>query len=51
MRTVYPCKTVAGDVTARVTAASAFVHAGVSMNLLSTDLHFEGTVCGEDEVF
>lgn len=38
MSTVYSCKTVAGDVTVRVTAASAFLHAGVSMSLLSTNL-------------
>lgn len=38
MSTVYPCKTVAGDVTVRVTAASAFLHAGVSTSLLSTNL-------------
>lgn len=35
---VYPCKTVAGDVTVRVTAASAFLHAAVSMSLLATNL-------------
>jgi len=51
MSTVYPCKTVAGDVTVHVTAASAFAHAGMSTNLLSTDLHFEGVLCKEDEVF
>lgn len=51
MSTVYSCKTVAGDATVHVTAAAVFVHAGVSLNLLSTDLHFEGVVCGADEVF
>lgn len=39
------------NVTVCVTAALAFVHAGVSKDLLSTDLHFEEVVCGEDEVF
>lgn len=42
---------LSGDVTVCVTAASAFCHAGVSMNLLFTDLHVEGTDCGEYDSF
>lgn len=38
MSTVYSCKTAAGDVTMRVTAGSAFLHAGMSMSLVSRNL-------------
>lgn len=42
---------MAGDVTVCVTAASAFCHAGESMNLLFTDLHVEGADFGNMTCF